>query len=82
IYGGVINGVGTGLALKSGISTGVLDIEGIILSKKTGQSFGSINIAINLLIVIAAGFVFGWTLSLYTGLNIFINGRGIDAVYT
>ncbi len=82
IFGGVINGVGTGLALKSGISTGGLDIVGIILRKKTGQSFGSINIAINLLIVIAAGFVFGWTRSLYTALNIFINGRIIDAVYT
>lgn len=82
IFGGVINGVGTGLALKSGISTGGLDIIGIILRKKTGQSFGQINIAINLLIVIAAGFVFGWTRALYTALNIFINGRVIDAVYT
>ncbi|MDO4912282.1 MAG: YitT family protein [Lactobacillus sp.] len=82
IFGAVINGVGTGLALKSGISTGGLDIIGIILRKKTGQSFGSINIAINLIIVIAAGFVFGWTRSLYTALNIFINGRVIDAVYT
>lgn len=82
IFGGVINGVGTGMALKSGISTGGLDIIGIILRKKTGTSFGSINIAINLLIVIAAGFVFGWTRALYTALNIFINGRVIDAVYT
>lgn len=82
IFGGVINGVGTGLALKSGISTGGLDILGIILREKTGKSFGQINIFFNLIIVICAGFVFGWSRALYTALNIFINGRVIDAVYT
>lgn len=82
IFGGVINGVGTGIALKSGISTGGLDVLGIILRKKTGRSFGQINIFFNLIIVICAGFVFGWGRALYTALNIFINGRVIDAVYT
>lgn len=82
IFGGVVNGVGTGLALKSGISTGGLDILGIILRKKTGRSFGQINIFFNLIIVVCAGFVFGWSRALYTALNIFINGRVIDAVYT
>lgn len=82
LFGGVINGVGTGIALKSGISTGGLDVLGIILRKKTGKSFGQINIFFNLIIVICAGFVFGWTRALYTALNIFVNGRVIDAVYT
>lgn len=82
IFGGVVNGIGTGLALKSGISTGGLDILGIILRRKTGKSFGQINIFFNLIIVICAGFVFGWSRALYTALNIFINGRVIDAVYT
>ncbi|MDU1022064.1 MAG: DUF2179 domain-containing protein, partial [Lactobacillus paragasseri] len=45
-------------------------------------SFGQINIFFNLIIVICAGFVFGWTRALYTALNIFVNGRVIDAVYT
>lgn len=82
IFGGAINGLGTGLALKSGISTGGIDIIGIVMRKKTGTSYGKINIAINLIIVIIAGFLFGWTRALYTALNIFINGRVIDAVYT
>ncbi|MCT7831393.1 MAG: YitT family protein, partial [Lactobacillus iners] len=82
IFGGVVNGVGTGIALKSGISTGGIDVLGIILRRKTGKSFGQINIFFNLIIVICAGFVFGWTRALYTALNIFINGRVIDAVYT
>lgn len=81
IFGAVINGVGTGVCLKSGVATGGLDIVGIIVRHKTGTSFGKVNIAINLVIVIFAGFVFGWTRALYTALNIFINGRVIDAVY-
>ncbi|MCH3904434.1 MAG: YitT family protein [Lactobacillus sp.] len=81
IFGAVINGAGTGLCLKSGVATGGLDIVGIIVRHKTGTSFGKVNIAINLVIIVFAGFVFGWTRALYTALNIFINGRVIDAVY-
>lgn len=82
IFGGVINGVGTGFALKNGISTGGLDIVGIVFRMKTGTSYGKFNILVNLVIIAAAGFVFGWTRALYSALTIFINGRVIDAVYT
>ncbi|UQS83536.1 YitT family protein [Bombilactobacillus thymidiniphilus] len=82
IFGGVFNGVGTGLALRNELSTGGLDILGIVLRKKTGKSVGTINIAFNLIIVIGAGFLFGWVHALYTVLGIFVNGRIIDALYT
>ncbi|RVU70211.1 MULTISPECIES: YitT family protein [Lactobacillus] len=82
IFGGVINGIGTGFALKNGISTGGLDIIGIVFRMKTGTSYGKFNILVNLVIICAAGFVFGWTRALYSALTIFINGRVIDAVYT
>lgn len=82
IFGGVINGVGTGFALKNGISTGGLDIIGIVFRMKTGTSYGKFNILVNLVIIAAAGFIFGWTRALYSALTIFINGRVIDAVYT
>lgn len=82
IFGGVINGIGTGFALKNGISTGGLDIVGIVIRQKTGMNYGKFNILVNLVIIAAAGFVFGWTRALYSALTIFINGRVIDAVYT
>ena len=81
IFGGAINGFGTGFALKNGISTGGLDIIGIVVRKKTGASYGKFNIIVNLIIIAAAGFVFGWTRALYSALTIFINGRVIDGVY-
>lgn len=82
LFGGVINGIGTGFALKSGISTGGLDILGIIIQKKTGRSFGAINILFNMIIMIFAGIAFGWIHALYTAISIFVNGRVIDMIYT
>lgn len=82
IFGGVVNGIGTGFALKNGISTGGLDIIGIVIRQKTGMNYGKFNILVNLVIIAAAGVVFGWTRALYSALTIFINGRVIDAVYT
>lgn len=82
IFGGMINGLGTGFALKNGISTGGLDIIGIVIRRKTGASYGKVSILINLVIIAAAGFVFGWNRALYSALTIFINGRVIDAIYT
>lgn len=82
LFGGMINGMGTGFALKNGISTGGLDIIGIVIRKKTGASYGKVSIMINLIIITAAGFAFGWNRALYSALTIFINGRVIDAIYT
>ena len=39
IFGASINGIGTGMALKNGISTGGLDIIGIVIRQKTGISY-------------------------------------------
>ena len=82
IFGGMINGLGTGFALKNGISTGGLDIIGIVIRRKTGASYGKVSILINIVIIAAAGFAFGWNRALYSALTIFINGRVIDAIYT
>lgn len=82
IFGALANGFGTGFALKNGISTGGLDIIGIILRQKTGKSVGTINMYFNALIVIAAGLLYGWPNALYSAVGIFINGRVIDMMYT
>ncbi|MCI1700175.1 YitT family protein [Liquorilactobacillus nagelii] len=82
IFGAAINGVGTGLALKNGISTGGLDILGLTLRKKTGKSIGTINLCFNFFIILAAGAVYGWPYAFYSALGIFINARVMDMVYT
>ncbi|MCY9806781.1 YitT family protein [Lentilactobacillus senioris] len=82
IFGGAVNGFGTGLALRNGISTGGLDILGIVIRKKTGKSIGTINIAFNSIIVIAAGFLYGWPYAFYSVLGLLVNARVIDMTYT
>ncbi|KRK64715.1 hypothetical protein FC72_GL001956 [Companilactobacillus tucceti DSM 20183] len=81
IFGGVVNGFGTGMSLRNGISTGGIDILGIILRKKTGKSVGTINIIFNIFIISCAGLIFGWVHALYSAVSIFINGQVIDMVY-
>lgn len=82
IFGGAVNGFGTGFALKNGISTGGLDIIGIVVRRKTGRSIGTINIAFNSLIVISAGFVYGWPYALYSALGLYVNAKVMDITFT
>lgn len=82
LFGGAVNGYGTGLALKSGISTGGLDILGITILRKTGHSIGSINIAFNILIVTAAGFLYGWPYAFYSAIGLIVNAKVMDMTYT
>lgn len=82
IFGAVINGAGTGFALRNNISTGGLDIIGIVWRKKTGTTIGQVSIAVNILIIFLAGFVNDWPHALYSALAIFINGKVLDAMYT
>lgn len=82
LFGGAVNGFGTGLALKNGISTGGLDILGIVIRRATGRKMGTINMTFNAFIIVAAGFVFGWPYAFYSAIGIFVNARVMDMVYT
>jgi uncharacterized membrane-anchored protein YitT (DUF2179 family) len=82
IFGGVIGGVGVGLILKYSGTSGGLDIIAIIISRTSNVSVGLLLTAMNGVIVLFSGFIFGWDLALYTLLSIYITGKIIDAVHT
>lgn len=82
IFGGAINGLGVGFAMRNGVSSGGLDIISLYIRKKTGKSVGAIAIIFNAFIILAAGFLFGWPHALYSMFSIFISGKMTDAVYT
>ncbi len=82
IFGGAVNGFGTGLALRNGISTGGLDILGIVIRQRTGKSIGTINIAFNSLIIISAAIMYGWPYAFYSVLSLIVNARIMDMTYT
>jgi uncharacterized membrane-anchored protein YitT (DUF2179 family) len=59
VVGGLLIGLGTGIALKAGTSTGGIDIIAQYLSLKKGISFGIISLVINLIICISGGLIIG-----------------------
>ncbi len=81
IFGGALSGYSLGFALKHGLSTGGMDIVLLSLRKITGKSVGSLSLIINGLIVLTAGFIFGWPHAFYSVLSIFVGAKATDLVY-
>ncbi|BCA84578.1 membrane protein [Enterococcus saigonensis] len=81
IFGGAINGFSLGLALKYGLSTGGMDALIITIRQMTGRSIGVISIILNGIIVLIAGYLFGWPYAFYSVLSIFVSGKVTDLVY-
>lgn len=82
LYGGVLCGSGLGIVFVTGVSTGGSDIA-VRLIKKRYQNIpiGMITICFDVCIVALSGIVFqDITVSLYSGVAIFLSGRVIDAV--
>ncbi|MGD6833809.1 YitT family protein [Sutcliffiella halmapala] len=82
VFGGVIAAVGVGLTLKWGASTGGLDIIAMILSRMKDKPVGTYFFALNAVIIITAGLVFGWEKALYTLVTLYASTRVIDAIHT
>jgi uncharacterized membrane-anchored protein YitT (DUF2179 family) len=82
IFGGAVCGLGVGLALKSGLSSGGVDIVSVTIRKMTGKNVGSLNIIINACIILTSGFLFGWPYAFYSAFSIFVNGKVVDVVFT
>lgn len=82
IVGGVISGVGVGLSLKYGFSTGGMDIVSMVLAKTTGRSIGTLMFGINFIVISLAGFAYGWEYALYTLLTIYVLTKVVDTIHT
>lgn len=66
IFGGIINGFGTSLALTHNASTGGLDFLSIYLSNKYHRSMWNLIFGFNCLLIIATGLIYGWGRALYS----------------
>lgn len=82
IIGGALYGVSVGLIIRSGGSTGGTDIVSLILSQKKNMQVGFLSACMNILVVFTSGFIFGWNITLYTIITIYVAGRAVDMVYT
>lgn len=82
IFGGLVMGIGIGTSLKSRISSGGTDIVSLTIRKRTGRDVGNISLAVNGVIMIFAGILFGWKYALYSMVTIFVSSRVTDAIFT
>jgi uncharacterized membrane-anchored protein YitT (DUF2179 family) len=82
VFGGVISAVGIGFTLKWGASTGGLDIIAMVLSRMNDRPVGTYFFTLNGLIIITAGFLYGWEKALYTLVTLYASTRVIDAIHT
>jgi uncharacterized membrane-anchored protein YitT (DUF2179 family) len=78
LYGGVISGVGVGLVFGRGASTGGTTIVSRLLQRVIHASIGIIQLAVDGVVVIISGLVFGPQLALYSLVGLFVSSKAID----
>lgn len=82
VFGGVIGGVGVGLSLKHGASTGGMDIIAMILSRVKDKPIGNYFLVMNGLIILVAGMLYEWENAMFTLVTLYVSTRAIDALHT
>lgn len=82
VFGGVIAALGVGLTLKWGASTGGMDIIAMVLSRMNDRPVGTYFFTLNGIIILTAGYIFGWENALYTLVSLYVSTRVIDAIHT
>ena len=78
VYGGILGGIGGGLIYRAGSTVGGTSIAGQLIRKRTGQPMSQTFLYTDGAILLAMGIVFGWTVTLYGLLIVFINGLASD----
>ncbi len=81
IFGGIIFGFAMSLCLRWNATTGGTDFIAIYLSEHKGRETWNLILAINASILLAGGFVFGWTGSLYSIIYQFITLQVVHLMY-
>lgn len=80
IYGGVISGIGLGLAFRSGGSTGGTDMAAQLVARFFPTSVGQALLFVDGFVIILAGLAFGLELAMYALIAVFITTKTIDLV--
>ncbi len=78
IYGGLVVGVGLGIVYRGRGTSGGTDILGRILNRQFGIGISQAYLLTDSLVVLAAGFIFGWTKALYGLVLIYVCGLAAE----
>jgi uncharacterized membrane-anchored protein YitT (DUF2179 family) len=80
VFGGLLAGVGTALAMKAGGSLGGFDILGVVVNRRFGLGVGEVLLALNGAMVVVAGLIGTPELAMYTLVAIYATGKTIDTL--
>lgn len=80
LFLGLLSGITTGMVYKVGFSNGGFSIISEIISKYKKISISNVSFIINLIIVIAGGASFGWTMVMYAIIVLYIYSIVLDRV--
>jgi len=82
VFGGIVVGFASGLALRSGGSTGGFDIIASIITQRKDVPVGVILSALNAFVILVhILFTHNWELALYSLVAIFCAGKLIDGIH-
>ncbi|WP_028562490.1 YitT family protein [Paenibacillus pinihumi] len=82
IFGGVIVGFGSGLALRRGGSSGGFDIIASIVTRKRDLPVGMIIFLLNGIVIIVLGWLIqDWDSAMYSMISIFTAGKVVDIIH-
>ena len=82
VFGGVIAGVGVGISLKLGASTGGMDIVAMVLSRLQDKPIGTYFLLLNGIIIVLAGILYEPENALYTMVALYVTTSVIDMIHT
>ena len=74
LFGGLMLGVGLGIVYRGRGTSGGTDILGRILNRSSGITISQAYMITDSVVVLGAGFVFGWTNALYGLVLIYVSG--------
>lgn len=80
LYGGLMLGIGLGLVYRGQGTSGGSDILGRILNFRFGVSISQAYMITDSVVVLAAGFVYGWDYALYGLVMIYVSGLAAEVV--
>ncbi|MFA6693929.1 MAG: YitT family protein, partial [Bacillota bacterium] len=71
LYGGIIMGIGLGIAISNGGTTGGTDLAAVLVHKYLRLSVGTTLLLIDAVVIVIAGFFFSLELAMYSALALF-----------
>jgi uncharacterized membrane-anchored protein YitT (DUF2179 family) len=79
LYGAVVSGIGYGLVYRGQGTSGGTDILARILNRWKGVPMTQSYLMTDTLVILAAGFVFGWQKALYAIIVLYVSGLVVDS---